>query len=444
MDTLSADTEEGRCSRCLTKSTHRKSKSKSLYVCENCGSATSHCTVPQCDNFAAAGLGLVALPAVCAEHLHQVPDFERLDHRIADLTQWRELREFKAANVGRAAKLAAAGVVTLALGATGGLLAAPMVGGAVGTTFLGFSGAVAQNAGLAALGFGSLASGGLGMAGGSMVVAAAGGLLGSAYGVKALNSYIGEDDSFDIQCVRKGSGTPVLIARGFTTEKKLDWRTEVKAVEAAYPDSPIYLVTWGSKEMLELAGFLAPGAGFAGGAVLKGMVKHAGKKLAKKATPAGLALGIADLVKNPWTVAVNRANKTAMTLAAIIQRSNLESVVLVGHSLGGRVMLNLATALAGAAGTENEVRVEAAHLLGAAIGQDTTWDSVGEALSGAVHNYHSQNDRVLGYLYPAAMGGRKAIGFEGLDASFAVNHDVSEAVKSHSAYYENVELISAV
>ncbi|MFW0176593.1 DUF726 domain-containing protein [Corynebacterium sp. MSK122] len=439
-DTLSSDTEEGRCSRCLTKSTHRKSKSKSLYVCENCGSATSHCTVPQCDNFATAGLGLVALPTVCAEHLHQVPDFERLDHRIADLTQWRELREFKAANVGRAAKLAAAGVATLAVGATGGLLAAPMVGGAVGTTFLGFSGAVAQNAGLAALGFGSLASGGLGMAGGSMVVAAAGGLLGSAYGVKALNSYIGEDDSFDIQCVRKGSGTPVLIARGFTTEKKLDWRTEVKAVEAAYPDSPIYLVTWGSKEMLELAGFLSPGAGFAGGAVLKGMVKHAGKKLAKKATPAGLALGALDLVKNPWTVAVNRANKTAMTLAAIIQRSNLESVVLVGHSLGGRVMLNLATALAGAAGTENEVRVEAVHLLGAAIGQDTTWDSVGEALSGVVHNYHSQNDRVLGYLYPAAMGGRKPIGFDGLDASFAVNHDVSEAVKSHSAYYGNVDL----
>ena len=88
--------------------------------------------------------------------------------------------------------------------------------------------------------------------------------------------------------------------------------------------------------------------------------------------------------------------------------------------------------------------VEAVHLLGAAIGQDTRWDSAGEALSGVVHNYHSHNDVVLGRLYPAAMGGRKAIGFEGLDASFAVNHDVSEAVKSHSAYYENVELISAV
>lgn len=244
----------------------------------------------------------------------------------------------------------------------------------------------------------------------------------------------------------RGGGTPVLIARGFTTEKKLDWHTEVKSVEAASPDSPIYLVNWGSKEMLELAGFLAPGAGLAGGAVLKGMVKHASKKLAKKAGPAGFALGALDLVKNPWTVAVNRANKTALALAAIIQRSNLESVVLVGggHSLGGRVMLNLATALAGAAGTENEVRVEAVYLQGAAIGQDATRDSVGEALSGVVHNYHFHNDVVLGRLYSAAMGGRKAIGFEGLDASFAVNHDVSDAVKSHSAYYENVELSRAL
>ncbi|BFL74958.1 hypothetical protein M7M4_17100 [Corynebacterium pseudogenitalium] len=109
-----------------------------------------------------------------------------------------------------------------------------------------------------------------------------------------------------------------------------------------------------------------------------------------------MALGVVDLVKNLWTVAVNRANKTAMALAAIIQRSNLESVVLVGHSLGGRVMLNLATALAGAAGTENGVRVEAVHLLGSAIDQDAKWDSAGEFLSDVVHNYHTYNDRVLG------------------------------------------------
>src|SRR5205823_4152949 len=53
---------------------------------------------------------------------------------------------------------------------TGGA-AAPLVGGWIGSTFMGLSGAAATSAGLAALGGGSLAAGGLGMAGGTMVVA---------------------------------------------------------------------------------------------------------------------------------------------------------------------------------------------------------------------------------------------------------------------------------
>src|SRR5205807_1108169 len=47
----------------------------------------------------------------------------------------------------------------------------PVVGGWIGSTFMGLSGAAATSAGLAALGGGSLAAGGLGMAGGTMVVA---------------------------------------------------------------------------------------------------------------------------------------------------------------------------------------------------------------------------------------------------------------------------------
>ena len=305
------------------------------------------------------------------------------------------------------------------------------------------SGAAATNAGLAALGFGSLAAGGLGMAGGSMVVAAAGGLLGSAFGVQALNSYLGEDNSFDIKRVRKGNGTPVLVARGFTTEKDPDWRKEIRAVESAYPNSPIYLVEWGNKERRELVAFLSPGVGAAGGAALKGVVKRASKKIAKRANPAGLALGAVDLVSNPWHTAVNRANKTALALAAILQRADLESVVLVGHSLGGRVMLNLATALAGTSDAEQRVQVEAVHLLGAAIGPDRQRDQYGEHFAGVIHNYHSDKDNVLGYLYPAAMLGSKPIGFKGAEAPFVENHDVSDVVQSHSDYYEKVKLVGS-
>lgn len=62
------------------------------------------------------------------------------------------------------------------------LAAAPIVGTIIGTTVLGLHGAAALSAGLAWVGFGSLASGGLGMAGGTALIAGAGALIGLAGG----------------------------------------------------------------------------------------------------------------------------------------------------------------------------------------------------------------------------------------------------------------------
>lgn len=62
--------------------------------------------------------------------------------------------------------------------ATGGL-AAPAIGAAVGSTFMGLSGAAATSAGLAAIGGGSLAAGGLGMAGGTAIISAVAGGVGA-------------------------------------------------------------------------------------------------------------------------------------------------------------------------------------------------------------------------------------------------------------------------
>jgi hypothetical protein len=62
--------------------------------------------------------------------------------------------------------------------ATGGL-AAPAIGAAVGSTFMGLSGAAATSAGLAAIGGGSLAAGGLGMAGGTAIISAVAGGVGT-------------------------------------------------------------------------------------------------------------------------------------------------------------------------------------------------------------------------------------------------------------------------
>lgn len=69
------------------------------------------------------------------------------------------------------------------LGITGGI-AAPWIGGIIGSTFLGLSGAAATSAGLALLGGGALAVGGAGMVGGTVVIVGGGAILGSALGKK--------------------------------------------------------------------------------------------------------------------------------------------------------------------------------------------------------------------------------------------------------------------
>ena len=65
------------------------------------------------------------------------------------------------------------------------------------------------------------------MAGGTYVVTATGAALGGAMGASVLSGYVNDDKSFAIEELRPGSGTPVLITRGFLTQNARDWRAAV-------------------------------------------------------------------------------------------------------------------------------------------------------------------------------------------------------------------------
>lgn len=53
-------------------------------------------------------------------------------------------------------------------------------------------------------------------------------------------------------------------------------------------------------------------------------------------------------------------------------------------------------------------RLEAIHLLGAAIGAKSDWHTLTARVDNAVYNYHSTNDNVLKYLYAVAQPGQTA------------------------------------
>ena len=147
--------------------------------------------------------------------------------------------------------------------------------------------------------------------------------------------------------------------------------------------------------------------------------------------PLGAAFAAASLAKNPWHVARTRASMTGAVLADAIVRADLRSVVLVGFSLGARVMAAAAESLA--TRHEEPPRIESMHLLGAAVGTRRDWHSIEAAVDGRIYNYCSTNDKILRALYRAGEAGTKAIGCEGIPTKSrkVKNVNVSRQVRAH-------------
>lgn len=437
----------GWCSACLGQHEHRKVKrplgQPSVFLCENCGAPTIPCMALRCTNMALRGFGVIQGQRYCAEHKHEITGFEKVELQMDALNEYEEFLKYDKPNLVRANKIVGLTGAGIALATPLAFAAAPAIGGAVGVLVGGFSGAAATSWGLAALAGGSLAAGGLGMAGGTMVVTGVGAAVGGALGATVTSAYVREDKSFHIELLQGGNGTPVVVCNGFLSETGKGWGEWKTIIRTRYPDSPVYRVHWGAKELKDLAlfGGSAAAHNFGVGAVVP-FAKSAAKVAAKKLGPIQPALLLAGLAKNPWHVAKNRAEKTGALLADLMARTHAESYVLVGHSLGARAMVVAAQTLST---KRTAPRIESMHLLGAAIGANSDWTSLVKAVDGKVFNYHSANDKVLKHVYSLVEVGQKAAGLTGFTPSNGkiANIDVTDLVPSHSAYHSQIELTAS-
>ncbi|MCF8604006.1 TMCO4 family protein [Gordonia sp. HY442] len=435
--------KRGYCSGCFTLAEHRVVVQTGLkvpaYLCQSCGTPTLPCIAAGCPYMARRQSGSVRVPRFCSEHRHEIPSFERAEDRVEDIVDYPQLYEFDERNLARWSKVATGLSIGAGIFASGGLMAAPAIGGAIGS-LAGYSGAAATSYGLALLGGGSVAAGGLGMAGGTYALTAAGVALGGAMGSIVTNAYVGEDSSFRIAKFRDGTGTPVLVARGFLTESDKEWSDAMQLVEARYPGSPIYRVHWGSKELKALASMFFRNAG---GHQTVGAAANLAARASKAAVkPFGLvggALYVSEAARNPWHTALVRADRTGVALAGIIARTTPDKYILVGHSLGARVMLTATETI----GTDKLApSIESLHILGAAQGRKGDWGPLNDAVVEGVHNYTSKNDKVLKVAFQTAQAGSKPLGLYGFGSKWPKinDHDVSRKVAGHSEYFANVKL----
>lgn len=443
---LASEEKRGWCSACFGEHSHRRANLPMghvpAYLCSDCGAPTLPCAAgPVCKNMAVRGQGTIGVQRYCAEHRHEIPGFAKADRKMGELNDYEEFLKYDKRNLARDIRVAGFAGAGIAAATPFAYLAAPAIGGAVGALVGGYTGAAATSYGLALLGGGALAVGGLGMAGGTLVITAFGASLGCALGASVMNAYVREDKSFHIEMLQGGPGVPVVVCNGFLSENGKGWGEWHDIITARYPDSPVYRVHWGAKELKDL-GVLGGGgaAKLVAVAALKEAAAKAAKMAAKKLGPLAPALFAADLAKNPWHVAKNRAEKTGVILADLLARTNAESYILVGHSLGARAMTVAAQTL----GTKPDgPRIQAVHLLGAAIGAKNDWHTLTRRVDDAVYNYHSTNDGVLKIAFNLAQGGQAAAGLKGFTPSTSglKNIDVSSSVKSHFDYHKNVSLI---
>lgn len=446
------------CSWCGEYTFHRLVKKnlveRNEYQCTSpsCGHYTIMCRAPQCQNMAkhkpqeikAEGIAKFAeswASEFCAEHDGSVADFSKLSMKLGEITDYTKILErhcidyskvgkiggcilLGGAVLGPFAWLAAPGVAA-ALGSLG-ILGAAGTGTAIST----LSGAALVSASLAAIGPG-------GVAGGVACLVAAGAALGGTVGGMISNAYIGEIDNFSIKKVRLGNkGPAVIFINGFLNEDEGDFTEWLNPLFVHFQSNPCYGITWESGSLKKLGAMCLSAGGTQSLRLLaQKIAEQGGKETAKKLAPLAWVLLAKDIINNPWHTTLNKAQMVGAVLADILRRtSSEEGFILMGHSLGAKVIFHALSVL----GASNISIVRDVYLFGGAVcNKPEEWAEAKKAFSGTLHNFYSTNDKVLGMLYESAkLFTSKAAGYDKLlpDCDKVKNIDVTHEVKGHMKY----------
>lgn len=455
------------CSWCFQKTTHKREVSTSrlsrlsapIYRCNGCGNLTRRCV--SCSKMACASPHINH--RLCATHRGEITAFEAQGRLIADPADYKSLFKNSAdttssdTDIKRAVKKTA-----FAAGAAAGtvLLAATVrkvTGGNVGR-FLGHSGKVADNAGLAFIGSGSIADGGGGIQAGTQRTYYALGK-GALHRVRKVNkAYFGDQrDEFKVRLVRAGTDPALICINGFHNEETDEKTSQVKDKEwldglgAAYPGHAIYRVVWPSKTEQITKMQLGKAAVTTTGSIALARLSMRANKLNGSLPVAGpLAAGalVSAAADFSWLTSLSAARRTSYLLAELISRCDNRSFVLIGHSLGARICVLTLRRLAKRAIRHS--RIIDVHLMGGAIdrGDADYWLPIAKLIEGRCVNYYSDHDDVLKLLFPffSAKPLTKAIGRHPLPVNAETQQrltsiNVSDIVKEHQQYHSNIHRI---
>ena len=212
---------------------------------------------------------------------------------------------------------------------------------------------------------------------------------------------------FSIVKIKDGNYPAIITINGFLTQRNEttdDWN---ETIFKKFPNQAWYHVSWESQMLSTL--FIQVGN-------ILGMP---------------LILSIPLLMK-PWHAAMKKAVITGVLLSDVLIHCKKKEFILMGHSLGAKVICSCLTSLA----IKKEKIIFDVHLLGGAEDSDIEqWSNLKRSVTNNIYNYYSKKDRILQFLY--TMGtffGSSPIGRNIIKKEGIKNINCTEFVNGHNNY----------
>jgi len=343
---------------------------------------------------------------LCAEHDGSVRDFTKLNTRLACLSEFEQIRRRRKLHLKRAANIAGGIISGAAVFCPASYLLAPGFAAALGST--GLLGAASTGTAISTLGGAALTSASLaaigpgGMAGGAILLTAAGSALGGIEGAAIAGNYFGAVKDFNISKCRDGDGPALIFVNGFLSQRNTDATDWLDATAKRYPNNPAYLVTWEASAMSYFGKLALAKAGpKAVETAVRGLMSRQNWSTRSIKHPLRWLSLVTGLLGNKWHGSMAKAQMTGLILADLIARTDhKDGFILMGHSLGARVIHSLLFALS----TTEHKYINDVFLLGGAVDgtNNDTWGEIAQAVRGNIYNIYSERDDVLTLLYQGA------------------------------------------
>ncbi|XNJ85064.1 DUF726 domain-containing protein [Vibrio cyclitrophicus] len=228
--------------------------------------------------------------------------------------------------------------------------------------------------------------------------------------------------------IRAGKDLKVIVINGFMSEQSTDVTDWLSVVDKNFPKAAVLHCDWDASNYKRLVTnwmtpeFEKPPPG---GLLLKIISQTiVGLDLFKRKSAIGAT-------RKEWITAMENAKLAGMQLANYIDK-NPSKYILMGHSLGSRVIFNCLVNM------KTYDRVMGAFLLGGAVGAESPWGNIAMRKSIRIFNCYSDNDMVLRGLYRAGtLFSDTPVGIKPIEQGYKnqiFNINMSRIVRGHTDY----------